>query len=88
MGEVHPQARVAFVDDRLRGAVETEPGEDQIVVAAGGGPDHLLDHLRGDRAVLRAEHDADRGIALRVVIGLATLTHRPSAWMPAELPLA
>src|SRR5438045_619509 len=70
MGEVHTKAWMPFVYDRLRGTVETEPGEDEIVIAAGGRLDALLDHLRGDGAVLRAEHHTDRGIATRVVVRL------------------
>src|ERR1700730_3143934 len=41
-----------------------KPGEHQIVVAPGGGPNDLFDHLRSDGAVLRAEYHTDRGLTL------------------------
>ena len=61
--DVDPEARVAFLDRRLRGAIEAEAGENQILIAARGRPDHFFDHLRGDGAILRAEHHADGGVA-------------------------
>src|ERR1017187_2240891 len=71
MRDVNTHLRMAFVDGSLRSAVETEPGEYQIVVAPGGGPNDLFDHFCGDGAVLRTEHHADRGVALRIGIGFA-----------------
>src|ERR1017187_7354407 len=75
--DVDVHLRVAFVDGGLGSAVETEPGEDQIVVAPGCRPDDLFDHLCGDRAVLRAEHYTDSGRALRIVIGFANVGPSP-----------
>src|ERR1035437_8103328 len=69
--------RVAFFDGGMRSAVETEPREDQIVVAPGGRSDDFLDHFGRDGAVLRTEHHADRGLALRVGIAFADIHPTP-----------
>ena len=71
MSEVHPEPGVAFIYYRLRRSVETEPCKHEILIAARGGPDDLLDHLRRDRSVLRPEYDSHGGLPAGVIVRLA-----------------
>src|ERR1035437_3257866 len=75
--DVHPKTRHALADDSVGGTVETEPGKNEVGVAARVRLDDLFDHLRGDGTVLRAEYHADRGLALGVVIGFAGIHPSP-----------
>jgi hypothetical protein len=50
---------------------EAEPGDDEVVVPPARRPDDPLQHLVRERPILRAEHDANRRIAIRVRVGIA-----------------